>query len=285
VPDEEDVPKSVVPWLPEGTPLFKPVGCSDCAQTGYRGRFSIVEVLVMNQELEQLIGAGATADRIADGARRTGMRSLFESGLQHVLDGETSVEELLRVTDPPATRRKSQPEPETSAAPPTATATAPAGLPPAAPAAGVTSELPGFDLIDELILTDDDGAPLPKGTVLLVDDEESLRMVMKDLLERDGWTVREAADGMAAMAAVDEHAPDIILLDLNLPGLDGYEVLNRLRSRGTTRDVPVIVLTAKGDEDNEVRVLEAGADDFLTKPFRARALSARRDAVRARRRS
>ncbi|MCL4864333.1 MAG: type II/IV secretion system protein [Gemmatimonadales bacterium] len=283
VPDEAPTGRAMAPWIPAGTRLFKAAGCSECAETGYRGRFSIVEILVMTPELEQLIGGGATADRIAEEARRGGMRSLFESGLQHVLEGVTSVDELLRVTDVPTVRTVSKPA-ATSAAP-----AAPAPPPPAAtsaPAAPavVTSELPGFELIDELILTDDDGQPLPKGTVLLVDDEESLRMVMKDLLERDGWTVQEAADGMEALAAVDQHAPDIILLDLNLPGLDGYEVLDRLRSRDSTRGVPIIVLTAKGDEDNEVRVLEAGADDFLTKPFRARALSARLDLVRARRR-
>ena len=78
--------------------------------------------------------------------------------------------------------------------------------------------------------------------------------------------------------------PDIIVLDLNLPGFDGYGVLSHLRSRPATAGIPVIVLTAKGDEDNEVRVFELGADDFLTKPFRARALSARLEAVLGRRR-
>jgi two-component system phosphate regulon response regulator PhoB len=120
--------------------------------------------------------------------------------------------------------------------------------------------------------------------VLLVDDEDQLRRVMKDLLERDGYRIAEARDGAEAMVEVDRHAPDIIVLDLNLPGMDGYTVLSQLRSRPATRDIPVVVLTAKGDEDNEVRVFELGADDFLTKPFRARALSARLEAVLGRRR-
>ncbi|HKP48663.1 MAG TPA: response regulator, partial [Gemmatimonadales bacterium] len=80
-------------------------------------------------------------------------------------------------------------------------------------------------------------------------------------------------------------APDVIILDLNLPGLDGYGVLAQLRSRPATRDIPIMVLTAKGDEDNEVRVFELGADDFVTKPFRARALTARLEAMLARRRA
>ncbi len=73
------------------------------------------------------------------------------------------------------------------------------------------------------------------------------------------------------------------MLDLNLPGLDGYRVLSHLRSRPATQSIPVLVLTAKGDEDNEVRVFELGADDFITKPFRARALAARLDSLLGRR--
>jgi len=112
-----------------------------------------------------------------------------------------------------------------------------------------------------------------------VDDEDQLRRVMRDLLERDGYDVIEAADGVEALDQVDRHGPDIIVLDLNLPGLDGYGVLSHLRSRRVTQNIPVVVLTARGDEENEVRVFEFGADDFLSKPFRARALSARLDAV------
>ena len=93
--------------------------------------------------------------------------------------------------------------------------------------------------------------------VLLVDDEDQLRRVMKDLLERQGYTVVEARDGAQALDEVDRHTPDIMILDLNLPGVDGYSVLSQLRSRPATRQLPIIVLTAKGDEDNEVRVLAA----------------------------
>src|SRR5207244_2951730 len=97
---------------------------------------------------------------------------------------------------------------------------------------------------------------LPARKVLLVDDEDSLRRVVKDLLERDGYIVSEARDGVQALDQVDRVGPDIIVLDLNMPGLDGYGVLSHLRSRPATADIPVIVLTAKSDEDNEVRVFE-----------------------------
>jgi CheY-like chemotaxis protein len=256
--------------------------------TGYRGRFSIVEVLAITPEVERRIGAGETAERIADAARQNGMKSLWDSGLAHVLRGESTIDELLRVVDvpqedefrsasapsqtQPSSKRDSQPvaEPPRSRLPHT---TSGPNKVPEAPPLPVSDK---FDLLDV-------GAPASgrreSTSVLLVDDEDQLRRVMKDLLEREGYTVTEARDGVEALDQVDRHAPNIIVLDLNLPGLDGYGVLSHLRSRPATAKIPVVVLTARGDEESEVRVFEAGADDFLSKPFRARALSARLEAV------
>ena len=266
----EAPPERLRRWVPTGTPLYRAGGCPDCAMTGYRGRFSILEILTMTAELERLIAAGEAADRIAEAAQRGGMKSLWDSGLAHVVRGESTLEELTRVVDIPA-------EPEAPARPP---APVPVTRERAAPVSTI------FDLLEEQ-------APPARGSgahgqpaskVLLVDDEDSLRKVMRDLLERDGYIVTEARDGVQALDQVDRVGPDIIVLDLNLPGLDGYGVLSHLRSRPATANIPVIVLTAKGDEDNEVRVFELGADDFLTKPFRARELSARLEAVLGRRR-
>jgi CheY-like chemotaxis protein len=269
--------------------LYRAVGCAQCAQTGYRGRFSIVEVLAMNSVLERLIGKGATADQIAESARANGMRSLWESGLRHVLRGESTLGELLRVSDipreevpaaPPERERPSRTS--RGVAPPVAPAAAPPAAPPGA------ADLMDMELVDDLPHVDGTARPAGRGSgacVLLVEDEDQLRRVMKDLLEREGYTIAEARDGIQALDQVDRFAPDVVILDLNLPGLDGYSVLSQLRSRPATRSIPVVVLTAKGDEDNEVRVFELGADDFITKPFRARALSARLEAVLGRHRA
>ena len=116
-------------------------------------------------------------------------------------------------------------------------------------------------------------------TVLLVEDEDSLRHVIRDLLEREGYSVIEAQDGVQALDEIDRGAPDALVLDLNLPRLDGYQVLKHLRARPGTAALPVLVLTARGDEESEVKVFESGANDFITKPFRPRALSARLKAL------
>ncbi|HKA57831.1 MAG TPA: type II/IV secretion system protein [Gemmatimonadales bacterium] len=293
----ETPPERLRRWIPKGTPLYRAGGCPDCAMTGYRGRFSILEILTMGPELERRIAAGEAADRIAEAARRGGMKSLWDSGLAHVTRGESTIEELTRVVDIPSEEGPRSSQAGEPARPSGTTRTsgiteaprwtpAPGTVsfpPPAEPAGAVMTH---FDLLEEPVTSarrsGAHGQPASK--VLLVDDEDSLRKVMRDLLERDGYAVTEARDGVQALDQVDRIGPDIIVLDLNLPGLDGYGVLSHLRSRPATANIPVIVLTAKGDEDNEVRVFELGADDFLTKPFRARALSARLEAVLGRRR-
>jgi len=288
----EAPPDRLKPWIPKGTPLYRAAGCPDCAMTGYRGRFSIMEVLTVTPEVESRIAAGEPAERIAKAARRGGMKSLWDSGLAHVLRGESTVDELMRVVDVPQ-EDVAEPVPAPGGRRPSSGMSASRGTP--APPAGTFAAPPATSPVEPLAahfdLLEEPPRPRVSGPhgelavkVLLVDDEDSLRKVMRDLLERDGYSVSEARDGVQALDQIDRVGPDIIVLDLNLPGLDGYGVLSHLRSRPATASIPVIVLTAKGDEDNEVRVFELGADDFLTKPFRARALSARLEAVLGRRR-
>jgi CheY-like chemotaxis protein len=271
--------------------MYRAAGCPDCAMTGYRGRFSIIEVLTVSPEVERRIAAGEPASRIAEAARIAGMKGLWDSGLAHVTRGESTIDELMRVVDVPV-EDDGPGAPAAASAPGGGRRSSTADALRLTPAPGTVTVPPEpvsthFDLLEEVAdkkarSSGAHGQPACK--VLLVDDEDSLRKVMKDLLERDGYLVTEARDGVQALDQVDRVGPDIIVLDLNLPGLDGYGVLSHLRSRPATASIPVIVLTAKGDEDNEVRVFELGADDFLTKPFRARALSARLEAVLGRRR-
>ena len=288
----EAPPDRLKKWTPKGTPLYRAAGCPDCAMTGYRGRFSIVEVLTVSAEVERRIAAGETADHIAGAARRAGMKGLWDSGLAHVLRGESTLDELTRVVDIPQLDEQS---PEAAAGSrrstgggkphPGSSHGAAVGFAESAHTVAPEEMTAHFELLEEPAPPRVSGPHgLPARKVLLVDDEDSLRKVVKDLLERDGYIVSEARDGVQALDQVDRVGPDIIVLDLNMPGLDGYGVLSHLRSRPATADIPVIVLTAKSDEDNEVRVFELGADDFLTKPFRARALSARLEAVLGRRR-
>jgi type II secretory ATPase GspE/PulE/Tfp pilus assembly ATPase PilB-like protein len=276
-PVTDPVPERLRRWVPEGATLFREVGCNECSQTGYRGRRAITEILITTAELERRVTANESGERLAEAARGGGMKSLWESGVQHAVRGDTSFEELLRILEMPAPpevaprpRRGEESEPPRRTSAPTAVRTSGSQRTVPAPrAAGPVVRDEAFQLIDEV------NAGRGGKTVLIVEDEEPLRRVLRDLLERDGFHVLEASNGVQALDQIDRGAPDVVVLDLNLPQLDGFGVLSRLRSRPATMHLPVIILTAQGDEDSEVRVLEGGADDFLTKPFRPRALSAR----------
>lgn len=115
--------------------------------------------------------------------------------------------------------------------------------------------------------------------ILVVDDEEPIQELLKFNLEKEGYTVLVAYDGPSALKIVEEKIPDLVILDVMLPGMDGMEVCNQLRQSSKFRDIPVIMLTAKAEEIDKVLGLELGADDYLTKPFSPRELLAR---IRAR---
>ncbi len=117
-----------------------------------------------------------------------------------------------------------------------------------------------------------------RGSVLVVDDEPTIGEVVGRYLERAGYATRVVADGAAALAAAVDERPDLVVLDLMLPGIDGLEVMRRLRA-AEGRPTAVIVLTARGEESDRVIGLRLGADDYVVKPFSPAELVARVDAV------
>ncbi len=117
---------------------------------------------------------------------------------------------------------------------------------------------------------------MAKHRILIVEDEQDVAELIRRAVLRNGDADAEiAARGDTALSAVSERPPDVVILDLNLPVLDGVEVCRILRSRADTKRVPIIMLTARGAEDDRVAGLEAGADDYITKPFSLRELAAR----------
>ena len=111
-----------------------------------------------------------------------------------------------------------------------------------------------------------------KSAVLVVDDDAGVRQVLRIYLERDGHRVTDAADGVAALALAADRRFDLVLLDIMLPGVDGFEVCRRLREIG---DTPIILLTARSGDSDKVIGLDLGADDYVIKPFSPRELMAR----------
>jgi two-component system alkaline phosphatase synthesis response regulator PhoP len=120
---------------------------------------------------------------------------------------------------------------------------------------------------------------MAKGCVLVIDDEEDLIELVRYNLEKEGFRVSGAPDGEAGLEAAIRENPDIILIDLMLPGIDGLDVCRSLRSDSRTSRIPIIMLTAKSGESDRILGLELGADDYVTKPFSPGELTARIKAI------
>ena len=120
---------------------------------------------------------------------------------------------------------------------------------------------------------------MTKATILVIDDEKDLIELVTYNLKKEGFLVKSALTGESGMTAALRDNPDLILVDLMLPGIDGLEVCRRLRSEAQTARIPIIMLTAKSAESDRIVGLELGADDYVTKPFSPRELAARVKAV------
>lgn len=115
--------------------------------------------------------------------------------------------------------------------------------------------------------------------VLVVEDEDALAELLQYNLKKEGFRVSVAADGEEAMMLVEERQPDVVVLDWMLPKISGIEVCRRLRGRQETRNLPIVMLTARGEEADRIRGLDTGADDYIVKPFLMKELFARLRAV------
>lgn len=125
----------------------------------------------------------------------------------------------------------------------------------------------------------DSASSLAKPLVLVVEDEAPLATMLRYNLEKQGFRVEEATDGQEALTRISEVQPDLVLLDWMLPAMSGIEVCRQIRRRPATRDLPVIMVTARTEDQDAVRALNTGADDYITKPFNLEALLARMRAL------
>ena len=120
---------------------------------------------------------------------------------------------------------------------------------------------------------------MARETIFIIEDEEDIQELLRYNLEREGYAVTGFLTGEDGLQVIGEKRPDLILLDLMLPGLDGKEICRQLKRDESTADIPIIMLTARGEESDIVAGLELGADDYITKPFSPKVLSARVGAV------
>lgn len=134
-------------------------------------------------------------------------------------------------------------------------------------------------LLNETSKMNDKVEIMPKHRILIVDDEASIRDMLSLALEAAGFNVLQAENAQLGHAAIIDHQPDLVLLDWMMPGTTGLELLRRLKRDELTAQIPIIMLTAKAEEDHKIAGLDAGADDYIPKPFSPRELVSRVNAV------
>lgn len=222
-------------------------GCPSCQYAGYRGRVGVFELVTITDAMRALLIDGFDSQQLFEQARADGMVTLLEDALEKVRQGLTTLEELARAV-PIETRsidadRFSEPEPDTEDSP---------AIP--APAA-LTAQPPP--------VASEPGLP-PE--ILIVDDAEEI-LSMVEMALSDDYRVRKARDGVQALAEVRQTRPDLVVLDVMMPRLSGYEVCAQLKADPATESLPVIMLSARGETAHIKQGLRAGADDYLPKPF------------------
>jgi len=237
--------------------IYEAKGCQTCSFTGYKGRVGIYEILILDSTLKTKINSGAPLTELRTLAKKNGFQNLFEDALSLISEGITDYNEVLRTVNPDSNKnsdnklasQKVQQEKELAK--------------PEHEAPVVSKPEP----VPE--------APRPT-RILIVEDYEVSRKMLRVMVEKHTeWEVEEAEDGVDALEKIKKSIPDVILLDIMMPRMDGYELLQHLRAEPETMDVPVLILTGMKTSESEVKSLEMGGDDYLTKPIRREVLIAR----------
>jgi type II secretory ATPase GspE/PulE/Tfp pilus assembly ATPase PilB-like protein/CheY-like chemotaxis protein len=240
-------------------------GCDECGQSGLKGRIAIHEVLTVTNEVRDLISSRAAEHVIKKAAQRAGMRTLLEDGIDKAARGLTTLDEVLRVVS-----RGDASERASDAAP-------------AAEADGVShAAVPGG--LQDVDRSGADSAAV-RGRVLVVEDSPTIVSVIKYFLELEGFDVLVAENGLAGLEIAFREHPDVIVTDVNMPGMGGVPMVKALRADARTSRIRIMMLTSESSIESETEGLAAGADDYVLKPVEPRRLAARVKALLARSRA
>ncbi len=227
--------------------FWKGAGCDDCQHTGYSGRLGLFEVLTMTPSLKSLVSGGVSSEEIKKTAQKEGFQVMSLDGIQKALQGLTTIEEVFRVAPPEITVDS---QPPTTDSP-------------------TQEDLTPKDE-DTCVLTTD--CPIK---ILVVDDNLVVLKLLRHLLESEDYLVITAENGVEALKLASTEDPDIIVTDYEMPEMDGVMLIKKLKGQISTRSIPVMTLTARDEEESELEGLDAGADDYLTKPIARKRFLAR----------
>lgn len=276
--------KKIIPYLNKLgiKPQFaKAKGCNRCGFTGYKGRIALYEILLLDDELRDMIARGEPLLKIKKAARKKGFKTLYESAVMLIGQGVTDFKEVARVIQTTSQDERNEEmqagtEVKKTDAQPvekikeTQTDQRVSQSRPAEQQPIVQAPT---ERINPFV---DDEPKREKKLILIAEDTDSIRKMVKQLLiKKGGYDVIEAENGQVALDLINKHKPDMVILDIMMPELNGYEVLKAIRSSLATLTLPVIMLTALSNTKNELKGIELGADDYIVKPFNPEILLAR----------
>ena len=224
----------------------RPKGCPSCRGSGFRGRIAVYELLRVTPRVRSVVLARGSDDLIRRAARASGMRSMSMDGQSKVARGLTTPEEVQRVV-PPDEADDDTSEP----------------MPPDRPPARVPAAL------------SHEATRARRSRILVVEDEPNMLEALRDLLAAEDYEVFTAGDGAEARARLYENTPDVILTDLHMPGMDGLELLEKIRGNLSTRHIPVVFLSGVDSVDAQIQAFDLGADDYVSKPVQDKLLLSR----------
>ncbi|MFC1838721.1 ATPase, T2SS/T4P/T4SS family [Thermodesulfobacteriota bacterium] len=253
IPDPKgfEMAKKFLPHLAQkGDSVFwKGEGCDICQFTGYSGRTGIHEILAITGSLKNLLSKDVTAVELKNAAVKDGFQTMTIDGIEKCLQGITSAQEVFRVAPPEIDD-----------------------------AVKIDSEeiLVNYDEeIDEILSTLPSVSSIRPKKILIAEDNELTLQLMTDVLEYENYNVITATNGLEAIKLVMREVPDLIISDLMMPKMNGLALTTRLKTQLNTRFIPVIILTSKDDVETEIKLLDAGADDYIVKPVNHKKLLAR----------
>lgn len=279
------------------TKFYRGKGCPTCNMTGYSGREGIFEVMRVTPQLRELIAQSAPESVIREAAITAGMRTLRQGAIEKLREGVTTPEEVLRVV-----QVESRPDircPRCNNPIQSEFSICPYCLEPLSkgcPSCGqqtkaewavcpfcrehLTAKKGPEETLTKVAQERKGQAmpPEPKAPkILVVDDEESIRKIVALSLKSLPFQVEiaTAADGIEALRQVERDRPDVIILDVMMPNMDGFEVCRKLRENITTAFIPIMMLTARGETESRTKGYTVGTDDYVTKPFEVEDLKAR----------
>lgn len=243
----------ILPYIGQGKEavFWKGVGCEACQFTGYSGRLGLFEVFTMTPTLRRIISPNLSAAKLKEAAEKEGFLVMAIDGITKAMQGLTAIDEVFRVA-PPEARGSTE---------------------------GPVYEPP----VQEEVLPEEPSVSESKASVisvspkkiLVVDDSTVILKLLRHLLEAGDYLVVTAENGLEGLKMVSTERPNLIITDFLMPKMDGITFIRKLKSQMSTRFIPIIMLTVKDEVESEVEAIDAGADDYLTKPVVAKRLLAR----------